>query len=371
VTEHPYKQAPDRAFWSRSVSRDFDASSVADAPPFLLTRDDRFMSAGSCFASNVRSYLEGAGYRYTVTEAAHPLWSEWVEEAYYEAFSARYGNIYTARQMVQLLERGLGSFQPAEEYWQSDGTLIDPFRPGLRYRARSVGEFRALTRQHLRAVLRAVEISSVFVFTLGLTEAWVSTDDEAVFPACPGTVAGAFDERRHKFRNFSVEEVTRDLVRMVSLARSVNPSLKVIITVSPVPLVATASGQHVLVATTYSKSVLRVAADQASRTLPDVAYFPAYELVTGPQSGGQAFEADRRNVCEAAVANVMEAFFSTFFPSATEPTAGGHGDATQEPGDGHLSTQVQQDLREALASALRAACEEEMQDESLVGGRDL
>jgi len=222
VTEHPYKQAPDRAFWSRSVSRDFDASSVADAPPFLLTRDDRFMSAGSCFASNVRSYLEGAGYRYTVTEAAHPLWSEWVEEAYYEAFSARYGNIYTARQMVQLLERGLGSFQPAEEYWQSDGTLIDPFRPGLRYRARSVGEFRALTRQHLRAVLRAVEISSVFVFTLGLTEAWVSTDDEAVFPACPGTVAGAFDERRHKFRNFSVEEVTRDLVRMVSLARSVN-----------------------------------------------------------------------------------------------------------------------------------------------------
>jgi hypothetical protein len=320
------------------------------------------MSAGSCFASNVRRYLEAADYRYTVTESPHPLWPEGIEEPYYEAFSARYGNIYTPRQMAQLLERALGMFQPAEEYWEIDGTLIDPFRPGLRHRARSVAEFRALTKQHLRAVLQAVERSSVLVFTLGLTEAWISVDDGAVFPACPGTVAGVFAPERHKLRNFGVDEVTADLVRMISLARTINPDLKCILTVSPVPLVATASGRHVLVATTYSKAVLRVAADSVSRMLPDVAYFPAYELVTGPQAAGHAYEADLRNVTERAVSDVMAAFFATFLADATGNASVDAELADDRPTNGHLAAPVGSALQEAVASAMRARCEEEMMD---------
>ncbi len=100
------------------------------------------MSAGSCFASNVRRYLEAWGYTYTVTESAHPQWPESKESMYYEAFSARYGNIYTARQMWQLLERATGDWKPADEYWESpDGELIDPYRPGLTHRARSLSNF--------------------------------------------------------------------------------------------------------------------------------------------------------------------------------------------------------------------------------------
>ena len=364
MTEHPYKSAPVRAFWSRAVAKDFESVAVPDLPAFSLTTDDGFMSAGSCFASNVRRYLEARGLRYTVTETPHPLWPEAVEAPYYEAFSARYGNIYTARQMAQLLERALGMFAPAEEYWEADGTYIDPFRPGLRHRARSVDEFRALTAQHLRAVLRAISQSSVFVFTLGLSEAWLSKDDGAVFPACPGTVSGTFDPARHAFHNFSAAEVTADLVRMISLARSVNPALKIILTVSPVPLVATASGRHVLVATTYSKSVLRVAADEASRMLPQVVYFPAYELVTGPQAAGHAFEDDRRNVTEAAVATVMEAFFATFFSStpASGATPVPAQPAAEAPAEGRLPASVEAALSEAMAAAIREQCEEEMMD---------
>jgi hypothetical protein len=264
---------------------------------------------------------------------------------FYDAFSARYGNIYTARQMVQLLERALGSFAPCENHWLAGESWIDPFRPGLKHPARSLVELRALTVQHLEAVYRAVAESTVLVFTLGLTEAWLSADDGAVFPACPGTVAGTFDPWRHSFHNFSVDEVEGDLVEMVRLARTINPSLKVILTVSPVPLVATASGRHVLVATTYSKSILRVAADLAARALPDVAYFPAYELVTGPQA--DAFAPDRRNVSESAVAEVMEAFFVSFGLDDGEVQ-----DVTPQP-EG-------ESLQDAAVAALTAMCEEEM-----------
>ena len=145
--------------------------------------------------------------------------------------------------------------------WPTATGVVDPFRPGLRYHARSEREFDLLTAAHLRAVRAVFEQATVFIFTLGLTEAWCSTADGAVYPACPGTVAGEFDPQRHRLINFRVDEVIADLGAVIELARTINPTLRWVLTVSPVPLVATATGRHVLTASTYSKAVLRVAAD--------------------------------------------------------------------------------------------------------------
>lgn len=61
----------------------------------------------------------------------------------------------------------------------------------------------------------------------------------------------------HQFLNLSVDDVRSDLTEVLALLRTIRPGLKVILTVSPVPLKATASSDHVLTATSYSKSVLR------------------------------------------------------------------------------------------------------------------
>jgi hypothetical protein len=171
-------------------------------------------------------------------------------------------------------------------------------------------EFDVLTAQHLANILEAVRAADVFIFTLGLTEAWVSNLDGAVFPACPGTVAGDFDRARHVFKNFSASEVTQDLQELIDLLRLVHPGIRIVLTVSPVPLVATGTDQHVLVATIYSKSVLRVAAGESATINPDVTYFPAYEIVTGPQAPFDFFEPDRRQPSTAAIGAVMRAFLS-------------------------------------------------------------
>ena len=354
MAQDPYKSAEDRAFWSRSVARDFVPAVTVDATSIRLSRDDRFMSAGSCFASNVRRYLESWGYHYTVTETAHPQWPESAETLYYEAFSARYGNVYTARQMVQLLERSLGTFRPSEEYWETpEGEFIDPYRPGLANRAWSLAEFRMLTAQHLAAVRAAVERSTVLVFTLGLTEAWYSADDGAVFPACPGTVSGEFDPDRHKFVNFTADEVTGDLDRMMEILRSINPTIRVVLTVSPVPLVATASGRHVLTATTYSKSVLRVAADQTSRDATNVVYFPAYEIVLGPQNTSSPFAADLRTVREPVIASVMSGFAATLLGETSSHAT--------------IATSASSEtVRSLVEEAVEGECEEMMADDQLL-----
>ena len=279
--------------------------------PASLRPGAKVVSAGSCFAANMVPYLESRGFEYVREEYARPLYGRIAaENLSYAKFSAGYGNIYTARQLLQLLRRCTGQWTPVEDRWAEKDKVIDPFRPGLRYYARSHREFDLLTSQHLHAVRRAFEAADVFVFTLGLTEAWISKLDGAVFPACPGTVAGTFDPARHEFANFTVSEVRADLSAAIAELRRLNPRVDVILTVSPVPLVATADGGHVLLATTYSKSVLRVAADEVVRSTERVSYFPAYEIVTGPQAPQEFLLEDRRSVSKAAVDTVMAAFFA-------------------------------------------------------------
>lgn len=305
---HPYRGLGDEAFWSRSVAAGRVDNLVVDPP--LFTSTDRVASAGSCFAANIIPRLEAAGITYVREEPTHPAFVHYPEHLGYATFSAAYGNVYTVRQFRQLMQRAMGAFSPSDDREREEDGIVDLFRPGMRFRASSDAEFDALTRQHLDAVLRAVENATVFVFTLGLTEAWESTQDGAVYPVVPGSIAGRFDPSRFEFRNFSYEDVLLDLRDVWSLLRSINPELRMVVTVSPVPLVATASGQHVLLATSYSKSVLRAAAGMLASETPGVRYFPAYEIVTGPQAPSEYLEPDARSVSADGVDAVMRLMFA-------------------------------------------------------------
>lgn len=307
----PYASMPPRQFWSRAVSRNYDAAAIGTLPTPLIGSNDRVVTAGSCFAANLVPYLENHGLNYLRTEPRHPVFAHLPQDNLsYDKFSAAFGNIYTVRQLLQLIRRCTGEFVPVEDRWYDDRQVIDPFRPGLRYPARCDREFDLLTAQHLTATRDAFERCTVFIFTLGLTEAWVSRADDAVFPACPGTIAGTFDPERHLYKDFNVAEVLSDLESMLTAFRVLNPAARVILTVSPVPLVATASGQHVLAANVYSKSVLRVAAEHGATWMPNVVYFPSYEIVSSAASPERFFEADRRTVSKEAIDTVMAAFLA-------------------------------------------------------------
>jgi hypothetical protein len=311
LVDNPYKAAPARAFWKKAVSSELNPADLISRT-HLIRRGDKVASAGSCFASNIVPFIERAGFEYIRVDNVGHAFGRLAEDNFgYSRFSAKYGNIYTARQAAQLLKRALGEFRPVDDRWiVGDDLVLDPFRPGLKYPAASQGEFDVLTTQHLRSVLEVFRQADVFIFTLGLTEAWVSRIDGAVYPACPGTIAGTFDPERHGFHNFSVREVSDDLDELIRLTRRLNPRLRFVLTVSPVPLVATATDDHVLLATIYSKSVLRVAAGEAAHRHDEVVYFPAYEIVTGPQAPEDFFEADRREPSARAIRHVMRAFLA-------------------------------------------------------------
>ena len=208
----------------------------------------------------------------------------------------------------QLFERAYGLFAPRSACWvDSRGRFRDPFRPQIQAQGfaspEAVSEDRAA---HLVAVRELFESCRVLIFTLGLTEGWVNERDGAVVPIVPG--AADVEDSEFVFENFPVYGMIDDLVAFIEKLRVVNPRAQILLTVSPVPLIATFEKRHVLVSTVYSKSALRVVADVVSKKLDGVDYFPSYEIITGPQSRGRYFAEDLRTVTPDGVDAVMEIF---------------------------------------------------------------
>jgi hypothetical protein len=312
----PYSNLPTYQFWKTAVaSIPREEVDPVLCVQFRIPKDSKIATAGSCFAQNISKTLQRGGFNYHVTEADHSLPAEEAHRRNYGVYSARYGNLYTARQLLQLFERAYGALIPVDKAWlREDGRYVDPFRPQIEPDGYDSPDAVKISREHhLGAVREMFESMNVFVLTLGLTEAWRSKADGAVFPLAPGVAGGEVDFARYEYTNFRLTDVVEDLDRFLTRLQKVNPQARTILTVSPVPLVATYEHKHVLVATTYSKSVLRVAANDICGRHENCAYFPSYEVITGDYARGAYFERDLRTVTSGGIDHVMRLFVKHYF----------------------------------------------------------
>lgn len=320
----PYSAKPERSFWRPAVaSRSFFDLQDVWRPKFALAKTDAIVTFGSCFAQHIGRALVDRGFNWYSAEPSPPGLSASNARLFnYDVFSARTGNIYTTSMLLQWTRWALGKEEVPGASWELDGRIYDPFRPSIEPKGfKSRREMLANRMACVAAFRDCVTAAKVFVFTLGLTESWFDRDAGHEYSICPGTAAGEFDPERHIFRNQTVGEIEASLTEALDLMREVNPALRFILTVSPVPLVATNSDNHVLVATMESKSVLRAAAGQVARYPDDVDYFPSYELISSPVIRGAFFEPNQRSVNAQGVAFVMSRFFEAMANAAGSPKA--------------------------------------------------
>jgi len=352
----PYVGLPDERFWRRVVEQ-VPASQLDPVirTGFKIDRTTRIATAGSCFAQHIARTLRREKFNYLVADAVKGMTPEEVRRRGFGTYSARYGNLYTVRQLVQLFDRAHGDFEPLDKAWKrSDGRWVDPFRPQIEPDGfASAAEVETAARSHLADVRRLFGSLDIFVFTLGLTEAWRRREDGAVFPLAPGVAGGRVDPQQHEFLNFDAAEVLADLHAFMRRLRGVNPQARVILTVSPVPLIATYEDRHVLVSTVHSKSVLRAAAGQLAAEVPGVDYFPSYEIVTSTSSRGAYFEADMRSVTPDGVAHVMRVFLQHYAGIVPAPAAAEAGTNGAELAESEAQPQEAVQVSPALAAIER------------------
>jgi GSCFA family len=322
---HPYRGLPDYQFWRKSVSEvDLQNIDPVLGAKFRITRKDRIASAGSCFAQHISKALKSCGYSYLITEPSPPdMTSQEAAANNYGVFSARYANLYTARQLRQLFDRAFGHFVPKGDVWaHADGGFVDAFRPQIKPdRFETIQDVLDDRATHLAAVCKMFEEVDVFIYTFGLTEGWQSLEDGAIYPLAPGVSGGKMDDARYAPLNFTVAETEDDFRNFMRQLRAINPAVRIILTVSPVPLTATFEDRSVICSTSLSKSVLRVAAENLCKNEPNIAYYPSFEIITGPFTQGRYFEADARSVAPEGVQHAMTLFLRHYGDAAASVPA--------------------------------------------------
>lgn len=311
MADSPYTNLPPEAFWRTGVVGHPPAAIPGlYRPKFPIDRGMQIATAGSCFAQHLSRHLRERRYSIIDAEPAPPgLSSEDAARFGFGLFSARTANIYTARQLRQVAGAAFERFEAQDIVWEKDGRFYDALRPSVEPNGFPTPELVHQHRKfHLRKVAHVLRTAELFVFTLGLTEAWTHKESGTVYPTAPGTIAGRYDPAVHEFANFTFKEIHEDMRAFFRIAKRANDKMKFLLTVSPVPMTATASGRHVLEANVYSKSVLRAVAGQLAQENDDVDYFPSYEIVTGAQAKGAYYRDNMRDISAEGVAAVMGAF---------------------------------------------------------------
>ncbi len=187
------------------------ASTLSPAPlgiyrkKWEITYTETIATAGSCFAQHIGCHLKERGFQVADFEPAPKyLPPDRQAEFGFSMYSARYGNIYTTRQLLQLAKEAYGIWQSAETSWQrDDGMYVDCMRPAVEPSGlRTEEEVTAHRAYHLERVRSMFSAMDVFIFTMGLTETWIHRETGTVFPTALGTIAGRYDAATYGFKNF-------------------------------------------------------------------------------------------------------------------------------------------------------------------------
>ncbi|MDH5230297.1 MAG: GSCFA domain-containing protein [Gammaproteobacteria bacterium] len=117
-------------------------------------------------------------------------------------------------------------------------------------------------------------------------------------------------------RNTTVLENVENLSHIVSILRQINSSVKIVVTLSPVPLAVTFERESVIEADCVSKSILRVAVDELVTQNSSVIYWPSFEIVRwlGAYNGNAYGEEDGTtvHVSESYIETIIELFLETY-----------------------------------------------------------
>ena len=210
----------------------------------------------------------------------------------------------------------------AEPVWEVDGRLCDPYRKYISWP--SERDMHAEREAHFAAVRAMVAETDVLILTLGLSEVWRNKEDKRCFYLIPPP--GVLDLDKHEHVLQRPEECIADLERFYEIVHEHNPSLRLITTLSPVPLMATYFDRHAVVSDAASKATLRTALHWFNQNHPEVIYFPSYEMAV--RTPDWPYDADNRHVKRGPV---VDRIMRRFIDHYGEPGEAGHPLAEAKP----------------------------------------
>lgn len=260
----------------------------------IIDKNTPITSMGSCFADNIRIHLKNNNYNYLMLEPDCG------------GFTANWGRVYNTGSMRQIVNYSNNLiFTPIERWWKNkNGSIVDPYRAVKEFE--NTASAQVDFEEHMQYSRQAIEKSEVIILTVGLTETWRSRQDGFYFFGRPINP----DPNLHEFHIMFYEEIISDLGYIYQTIKAINPGIKLIFTVSPVPLKATfRSDICATSASSFSKAVILSAVHTFCLMRSDTHYFPSFEIVRDVLSA----KTDKRGVYSADVLECVMNIFHAFY----------------------------------------------------------
>ena len=227
--------------------------------PFAIEPRERMLFVGSCFADNIgRRFVEDK-FRATVNP---------------------YGVMYNPASIMHTVKRWTGELVAAQSEASDSGSDVR---------------------------LAISEAPQTAVFTLGTNHVYILNETGEIVDNCRKRPQRLFTERE-----LSVDECADYLRDAVTMLRQINPSVRIIITVSPIRYAK--YGFH---GSQLSKATLLLAADKLTKEIDNVVYFPAYEIVNDELRDYRFYREDMLHPTDQAVEYIWQRFGETFFSKQT------------------------------------------------------
>ncbi len=284
---------------------------------------DRVFTIGSCFAERIRLALADQGVAVGPPMQDVPVDPDYRIDSLPRRPHMNYYNSFTIRQEF---ERHIGLWrQDPDDHWRlskdpfwGGGEMYqDPYRRAVFARtpealARAVAGCDA-------AIDRGIREADVFFMTLGMAEVFRNRRTGLIACQKPGYAGGAGEDETD-FHMSDTQENLDNMERVVGIIRDLKPQARIVVTVSPVPLARTFSGQDIVVANAEGKAILRAALGALARRHEGGTYFPSYELVMA--NAPWSFRADDgRHVADWVVSRIVSAFKAAHYADAADLAA--------------------------------------------------
>lgn len=278
-------------------------------PKFKLRRDDKFYAIGSCFARGIEQALTA---RKVTVESAAKEFAKF-QPAKKGVSGLGFTNKYNTYSILNELRWALepeatfpldSIVQLKEKMWYDPHT-----NPTLSF----VDLDETLARRALmQEVTKRISDCRAVVVTLGLAEVWRDAHAGVYINRTPIPSLFKTHPDRYEFHLSSFAENRANLERIYELLlRYGHPDFRIIVTVSPVPLMNTFSTMDIVVANTWAKSLLRAVAQEWAAAHVNVDYFPSYEIVQNSDRTA-TWEPDLRHVTGTGVQHIMELFVRNY-----------------------------------------------------------
>ncbi len=245
-----------------------------------INHADEIITIGSCFSEIAGNYLASNKF---------------------SCVSNPFGTLYNPVSIHQLLKAAFEMGIPSSENYIQREDLFYHYQFHS-----SITDFnKALLEKKISTILTNVRDnilrSKFLIMTYGSAFAYETKDTGLIVANCHKMPTSLFQKKL-----LPIETIVQSFKNIIQILKQINPSIKIILTVSPV--------RHLkdsLELNSVSKSILRIACHQLQTS--DVIYFPAYEIMMDDLRDYRFYKKDRIHPTEEAEEYILEKFSDQFF----------------------------------------------------------